>query len=331
MFLRRSRWHLTGLFAICLLVLGCGNEDNNLGSRQSVGAIPEGTTETLVYVSVDDFEVPIYLSIPAGCENAPLPAVVVMHGSGGMWSNDDPSTETMSGQFREWQALLAQNCIVGAFVDSYTGRGILTKTGKWEELPDNFRISSQFVRPRDANAALSMLQNLTFDDGSYVVEIDKIAILGFSDGASAVAATLIDTDRISDDFEWTQSQNGKEYDASDGVLSPQRKPEIGFSGGVFYYGGSVGHNYWGRHPCSSEAMEENIFFPYAPILYNIPEEDSLTDNTLCMVDLLMDKGAPIELILYSGVGHGFDYDDVSHSTTARNNTIKWLQDLWFEN
>lgn len=315
--------------SIALLNLSCGNDDGTgLGSRQSVGDIPEGTTETIVYVSVDDFEVPVFLSIPDGCENVKLPAVVVMHGSDGMWTNHDPDSKKMSGQFTEWQAIFAQNCIVGAFIDSYTPRGVVTRTGKWRELPDNFRISAQFQRSKDANATLSMLQSIKYDDGSYVISQDDIAVLGFSDGASAVASTLMDTGRVPDGFQWTQSEDGKEYDSSDGVLSPQPNPRKGFAGGVFYYGGSVGYNYWGKHPCSSEAMESNLFYPYAPMLYNIPENGYLTENTLCLVDVLIEKGAHVELNLYNGVGHGFDFDDVSQSTTARNNTIKWLKDLW---
>lgn len=330
----KSRFFFKAAIITALLHLSCGNDDENaLGPGQGMGGIniTENTTETIVYISVDDFEIPVFLSIPDGCENTPLPAVVVMHGSNGLWTNNDPESRTMSGQFIEWQNILKQNCIIGAFVDSYSARGVITRTGKWRELPDNFRISAQFERSKDANATLSMLQNLKYDNGNDVVKQGDIAILGFSDGATAVAATLMDTDVVPDGFKWTQSQDDKEYDSSDGVSPPQSKPQKGFAGGVFYYGGSVGYNYWGKHPCGDEAIESNVFYPYAPILYNIPENGFLTENTLCMINVLKEKGASVELNLYEDVGHGFDFDDVPQSTTARNNTIKWLKELWSNN
>ncbi len=331
MILTKNKLFLSSLIVLSLVILGCSKDGGGSSPEQNIGPIVEGTTETLVYMPVDNFEIPVYLSIPEECQDGPLPAVVVMHGSDGMWTNHDPDSKVMSGQFKEWQAIFAQNCIVGVFVDSYSGRGVITRTGKWRELPDNFRISAQFVRPKDANAALSMLQNLKYNDGSPVVDKYKIALLGFSDGASAVASSLIDTDRVPESFKWTQSEDGKEYDSSDGVLPPQTKPEIGFSGGVFYYGGSVGYNYWGKHPCGTDALEGNIFYPYAPMLYNTPSDGYLSDNTLCLIDVLIKKGAPIELNLYDGVGHGFDFDNLPQSVTARNNTIKWLKELWIEN
>ncbi|PRX57446.1 dienelactone hydrolase family protein [Flagellimonas meridianipacifica] len=328
----RKKIALKLIFALVLVCFGCSNDsENNLGSLQNAQIIPSGTSKTLVQIPVGDYEIPVFLSIPEGCPDGPLPAVVVMHGSDGMWTNKDPSSETMSGQFIQWQNLLAENCIVGAFVDSYSGRGVTTRTGKWRELPDNFKISAQFERPKDANAALSLLQNLEYEDGSPIVEEENIALLGFSDGASAVVATMLDTNRVSKDFEWTQSQNGKEYGFSDGVLPPQSKPEIGFSGAVFYYGGSVGYNYFGKHPCGSQATEGNVFLPYAPILFQIPSNDVLTENTLCLFEVLKSKEAPVEMNYYEGVAHGFDFDGLPESDLARKRAIEWFKKLWSKN
>ncbi|WP_422858725.1 dienelactone hydrolase family protein [Flagellimonas sp. S174] len=308
--------------------LGCSDDTkNDLGSSEETQIVSANTSETILRIQIDNYEIPVYLSIPEGCQGQVMPAVVVMHGSDGMWTNRDPNSETMSGQFKEWQNILAENCIVGAFVDSYSGRGVTTRTGKWRELPDNFKISAQFERPKDANAVLSLLQNLNYDDGSPVVTPEKIALLGFSDGGSAVAASMLDTDRVPVDFEWTQSQNGKEYTLSNGVLPPQKKPKNGFSGAVFYYGGSVGYNYFGKHPCGSNT-DGNVFYPYAPMLFQIPSNDPLTENTLCFVDMLKTKGAPVESYYYEGVDHGFDFDGLPESILARKRTIEWFKELW---
>ena len=318
---------------ILIFFVSCSNDRSSLLEEAIEDVqLSASTSDTIVYALVDNVKVPVYLSIPKDCtENGPFPAVVVMHGSYGLWYQNDINSKTLSGQFKEWQAILSQNCIASAFVDSYTERGVITRTGKWAELPNNIRISAQFVRPRDANATLTLLQNLKYEDGTTVIRENDIALLGFSDGATAVASTLIDTDKVPNDFEWTQSNDGTIYDKSDGIMPPQNKPDIGFAGGVFYYGGSVGYNYWGKHPCGSDAMEGNVFYPYAPMLYQIPSEDNLTENTICMVDLLTEKGAPIEMYFYKGASHSFDYDDIPESKLARDRTIAWLKEIWSMN
>lgn len=324
-----QKLNLLALLALLGAASSCSDDDNGFPSGTVNGktVISSTTSDTIVQLKVNNGIVPVYLSIPKNCKNKNYPAVVVMHGSDGMWTNHDSSKGIMSGQFNEWRKLFDENCIVGAFVDSYSGRGVSTRTGKWTTAPDNFKISSQFIRPRDANAALAMLKNLTFTDGSPVVRPKDIGLLGFSDGASAVAATLYNTDTTPKGWEWTQSFEGKKYDTSSGVMPPEPKPSIGFAGGVFYYGGSGGYNYWGASPCGDNALDGNIFQPYAPMLYQVPTEGYLSENTLCMVDILKQRGLPVELNLYKGVGHGFDFDDNDQSSIARAKALNWFNEL----
>lgn len=311
---------------LCVFCTSCSQDDSILSVLESPKVVLEKSTmDTIVYAMVDNYKIPIYLSIPKDCNNDNYPAVVVMHGSDGMWINHDPNTGKMSGQNSEWRELFDKNCIVGAFVDSYSGRGVSTRAGKWTTAPDNFKISSQFIRPKDANAALEILKNLKFSDGTNVVRPQDIGLLGFSDGASAVASTLYNTNTTPKGWEWTQDFDGKKYDTSSGVLPPPQKPKSGFAGGIFYYGGSGGYNYWGASACGDNGLEGNIFEPYAPMLYQIPEEGYLTENTLCLIDLLKEKGAPVEVNIYEGVGHGFDFDDNNQSSVARTNALNWFK------
>lgn len=315
-------------YGLLFLFFSC-SEDKDFRGLVGIDeiVIAKNTKDTIVHVVLDHVKVPVYLSIPQECGNSPsLPAVVVLHGSDGMWTNHDPSMGTMSGQFNEWRELFDEQCIIGAFVDSYSGRGVSTRTGKWTTAPDNFKISSQFVRPRDANAALKLLQKLKNSAGKNLVRPSDIGILGFSDGATAVASTLYDTDTTPNDWEWTQTFNGKEYDESSGVLAPEPKPNIGFATGVFYYGGSGGYDYWGSAICGPNAMEGNIYKVYAPMLYHVAETDELTENTLCMFNVLKQKGDSVELNLYEGAGHGFDFDDSGQSVLARERTMSWFKE-----
>lgn len=317
------------LLVLSVCFISCSEDNDGLPSVTDAPEIimAQSTLDTIIYVQIQQDKIPIYLSVPEGCGNENYPAVVVMHGSGGMWSNDDPTTGKMSSQNRDWREIFDNNCIIGAFVDSYSGRNVKERSGKWTDAPDNFRISSQFVRPRDANMALEILKNLKLDNGKPLVRPNDIALLGFSDGASALAATLYDTDSTPADWEWTQSFDGNKYDASSGVQPPQPKPESGFAGGVFYYGGSSGYGYWGPGPCNENAFVENIYRPYAPILYQIPSKGYLTENTLCMVDLLEEKGVLVKHHIYEGVGHGFDTEGKEQSEMARKNAINWLKTL----
>ncbi len=316
---------------IFLCFLSCGSDDNGLSSNlpENGATLQSNSKDTILHLSIDNVDVPIFLSIPDDCTQQNFPAIVVMHGSGGLWKDDDPNTGVMSSQFRQWKDLLNKNCMVGAFVDSYTPSGATTRSGKWDVPPDNFKISTQFVRPRYANAALTFLRNLSFNDGSPVIRPEHIGILGFSDGAGAVAATLYDPASSPSDWKWTQKYDGKEYTEDDGVRPPPEIPaEGGFAGGVFYYGGTVGHNYWGINPCDEDAFTENIYTVYAPMLFQIAAEGYLAENALCMVDLLVEKGKPIEMNLYEKVGHGFDTDGVEQSSIARTNTIDWFKKIF---
>lgn len=321
--------NLLKIMVLLCLMVACSDDESNFpfGTKVNEVKISASTKDTIINVLVGNAKVPIYLAVPDNCTNPSFPAVVVLHGSGGMWKNDDPNSGEMSSQFKEWRDILASNCIVGAFVDSYSGRGVTERTGKWTKAPDNFRISAQFVRPADANAALEQLKQLKFSDGSLVVRAADIGILGFSDGGTALAATLYDTETTPNGWEWTQSFDGKEYDKASGVLPPAPKPKEGFAGGVFYYGGSSGFGYWGTNACNDDANVANIYFPYAPILYQIPEKGYLTDTNLCMYTLLKDKGANVELIEYQNVGHGFDTDENFQSQEARQNTINWFKEI----
>ncbi|GAB4510667.1 MAG: hypothetical protein Tsb004_13990 [Allomuricauda sp.] len=313
-----------------LVFFSCSEDGNPFGqpSNNEPVVLKSESKDTLVYTKVGNASIPVYISIPKGCDMEDYPAVMVLHGSDGMWLDHDASKGQMSGQFTEWKNLLNSNCIAAVFVDSYSGRGVKTRTGKWTTAPDNFKISSQFIRPRDANAALKLLQEVKFSDGRPTFRKKQIALLGFSDGASAVASTLYDTDISPEGWEWKQTFDGKSYDTNSGVIPPEPKPVHGFAGGIFYYGGSGAFNYYGKSPCSEDALEGNIFQPYAPMLYQIPSEGYLSENTLCQVALLKEKGIPVEVKIYQGVGHGFDFDKVEQSESARTVSLQWLRNLF---
>nr|WP_299382828.1 hypothetical protein [Allomuricauda sp.] len=286
--------------------------------------IHAATTDTIIQIVVEGKQVPVFLSIPKA--EGQLPAVVVKHGSGGMWKHDNPKTKKLSRQFQEWKEILTQNGFVCAVVDGYTPAGTAERTGKWKKPPYAFKISSEFVRPRYAYGTLRMLRNLKNHAGSNIVRSKDIGIIGFSHGGNTTAATLFDTDLTPQDWNWTQSYDGKEYGISNGVREPAQRPEEGgFACGVVNYGGAIAHGYWGGDPCSDNANEKIIYGNYAPVLYQLPENDYLAESTLCMFQLLKKKGFPVEMEIYNNVGHGFDDDGLPPSEEARTKTINFLK------
>ncbi|MCL6274645.1 dienelactone hydrolase family protein [Muricauda sp. 2012CJ35-5] len=318
------------LSCVALVFLSFCSKGDDLSGLNTNVILTGKSTDTIVEVLVEGDKVPMFISIPdlSRTDNQlPLPAVVVLHGSGGLWKDDDPDLGELSRQFEEWQAILNNNGYAAIFPDSYSGRGTDERKGEWKEPPKVFKISSEFVRPKDAHMANKVLTGLKDDSGNSIVDKSKIALLGFSHGGNSVAATLFDDSLAPDDWSWTQSFSGKEYGESSGVKTPVNKTEdVNFAAGIIFYGGSMGNGYWGKNPCDEDAPKENIYANKTPTLYQVPEDGYLTENTLCMIALLQEKGYPIESKIYSNVGHGFDDDGLKQSEEARANTLKFLND-----
>ena len=319
------------VFSILILVFysSCSSDEgsNPVPIEPDLGTIvfPEIEADSVVLLNVNGDIVPVYLSVPETCYESSCPAVVIMHGSGGLWKSDDREGEELVRQYREWRDILNENGYIGAFVDSYTPRGCIERTGDWKEAPKAFQISSQFVRPHDAYSTLSWLRSLRTIEGNNLIQAQNVGIMGFSDGATALAATLYDTDKTPENWEWTQKYD-KEYTQSDGILSPAVRPEDGgFKSGVFYYGGSVGNSYWGGNPCTNPDF---MYVNYAPILYQLPELGYLTENTLCAIDHLEMINAPIEKYIYDDATHGFDgndEDEITQRDLGRQRTLDWFK------
>ncbi|MEM9646975.1 MAG: dienelactone hydrolase family protein [Bacteroidota bacterium] len=318
---------LAGISIVLAFLISCNKDDDQGFTITDPIAISTKTSDTIIHIPVGNSRVPIYLAIPPNPSSA-MKAVMVLHGSGGLWKDNDPEKGVLGSQFEDWKELINQNGMVAVFPDSYSPRGCEERTGKWKVPPDRWLISSQWVRPQDAFNALTMLRNLQFKDSNAVIHPQKVGLLGFSDGGTALAATQFDHDAIPEEWDWTQKFGGKTYGISDGVLPPPPPPkEGGFNRSIFYYGGAFGNGFWGGNPCSDDAAKEYIYNTNKPMLCILGEEDSLTENALCMVSQLQEKGSPVQLEVYQNVGHGFDTDELPQSADARKETINFLKKM----
>lgn len=110
---------------------------------------------------------------PAG--NDPAPAIVALHGCGGLTSRNGH----LHPQYEDWAARLTAAGFVVLFPDSYGSRG----------LGPQCRVQKRSVRPArervaDANAARLWLQSQPF------VQADRVFLLGWSNGGSSTLWTV---------------------------------------------------------------------------------------------------------------------------------------------
>lgn len=105
----------------------------------------------------------------------PAPAIVLMHGCGGLYGRDGAPTP----RHHEWAWRLQGLGYVVLHADSFTPRDLREICSSKERT-----ISPSRERPRDAYAALAYLQSLPF------VQADRIGLLGWSNGGSTTLYTV---------------------------------------------------------------------------------------------------------------------------------------------
>ncbi len=275
------------------------------------------------------------LEKPAGA--GPFPAVLVLHGSGGLWYNNrEPSTAypngDMFGPFDMWADQLNDAGYVALFLDSFRPRDLWEFEG--EVPPQDADVAPAYERSRDALDALAFLRGRTY------VDPDRIAVLGFSHGGGGVVGAMVDGQAAIDEVgsgnftvNTSQGDNPGTYTVPD---PPVANANTGFRCGVSYYPGAGFFGYFGQtsNPASG------FYRPYAPLLMIYGEEDDFW--TVGDPEELRDKShywgghgvrdTSLSLSLYEDVDHSFDIyanDDPPHADTpqalaARHETLDFL-------
>ncbi|GEM_PF-1316264 len=206
----------------------------------------------------------LYLPDPELHGPGPYPCVLILHGSGGLWSNDiipaniSPNNAPVS-QFRNWGDLLVAEGYACLFPDSFNPRGIAGnfagRRPHHDPSKDDALCSPNYERPKDVIASLSYLQSR--DD----IDPKRIALMGFSHGAQTGMNALLDPSVNLGQYQVNYidlQEDGEggmiEVNTSKEVPAPVRIPE-----GlplpkvcVFYYGGGGHYGYHGS-PSSTAA------------------------------------------------------------------------------
>lgn len=218
------------------------------------------------------------LFVPAG--PGPFPAVVVMHGCGGLWLNDDEAGGIMVNNFEQWGVLFQQEGYVALFIDSYSVRGFDTFCSKRpaaDPNTDDTLCSNKTVRPSDAYSALAYLRTR-----ADVID-DRVGLLGFSHGAESALVTVVDPSVVSGRGSWTISYlNLDNSTTTIPYAAPVTVPAAqGFRAVVAYYPGCGFYSYFG----SPSATAANLYMPYAPTLIMHGDLDDLYTPSLYPIAL----------------------------------------------
>lgn len=206
---------------------------------------------------------------PAGAGSRRLPAVVALHGCGGMYSAAKSKRGRLSARHQAMADLLVSEGYAVLFPDSFRSRG-------FEEIctiDNRKRTIGQRHRRQDALGALAWLQRR--DD----VLPDRVALLGWSHGGSAVLAAL----------------NAKSPDVAGGR---DREPSIPFfrAAAAFYPG------------CTDSLKASGGYTLAAPITFFIGGSDDWTAPGPCveLAAKLSAAGEAATITVYPDAYHGFD-------------------------
>ncbi len=177
----------------CLLA-GCGDDD---GSGHDVDFKVTGfETRDIVIPGAlhpEGLDVPARLFVPILEHGArPMPAVLVLHGSGGLFAMPDdtvvgrPCSPELEPQFARWGERLARLGYVALMPASHDARGFCDYYEDKARIPDDFDEPRERLLGRlyDTDAASRHLCGLP------EVDCDRIGLLGFSHGASTVMLAL---------------------------------------------------------------------------------------------------------------------------------------------
>ena len=225
-----------------------------------------------------------YVFKPEGPHSARSPAVVMMHGRAGPYSslaNGRYDASTLSQRHQKWGHLWAQQGYLAILVDGFGPRGFPQGFTHQSYDQRSESVNEVTVRPFDAYGALAYLRSRKD------VATDRIALQGWSNGASATLAAM--------------------SSATSAFKSPT--PATGFRGALAFYPG-----------CGLKGKFKTGLFPYAPIRVFVGTADEEISPQECsdLVEVTRAQHGDITVRLYPGATHDFDDPGMSRQEVPAN-------------
>jgi carboxymethylenebutenolidase len=210
-----------------------------------------------------------YVFRPPGPHPARVPAVVMMHGRAGAYSqlaNGTYGAATLSKRHAQWGDLWARQGYVAILVDGFGPRGFPEGFPRFSYKTRPEAVNEVTVRPLDAYGALAYLR--TRDD----VIAERIALQGWSNGGGATLAAM---------------------------AAPTRATP-GFRGALAFYPNCVLHRQFdgGLVP-----------YAPVRVLIGTADEEVSAKRCARLTESSRARNGDIAITLYPGATHGFDNPD----------------------
>lgn len=279
-----------------LASMACNQRPSGDGAQPCGSLMPRGEQEVALCNALDQAVI-ANVSLPSG--SPPVtgwPAVVVLHGSGGLYQaqgeGDElgPCSMVLHDQFRIWRDLLVAAGYAVIMPDSFYSRGFCEWREPFDEVPRELDERERLiVRTFDARAALDWA--CEHDE----IDCDRVALLGFSNGASVVLTTTHDDPSTLSDPRFA-------------TLAPVQP----LRGGVAYYPG-CGLSSQLADTLDTAALAR-FLSPAAPLLVQHAALDGLLETCAELRDPQVDAVAAehgrsddwFDLRVYPNAEHGFD-------------------------
>ena len=234
------------------------------------GPVPERVT----FLSVDARTTLVgYLYKPTSMPASRVPAVVMMHGRAGAYSdraNGVYDASTLSLRHKAWGREWAEAGYIAILVDGFGPRGYPHGFSRSSYDSRPLELNEVTIRPLDAYGALAYLRSRPD------VFPGRIGLQGWSNGGSAAISTM-------------------SVDAP-GTKSPTANN--GFRAALVFY-----------PACGLKGQfDEKPFRPYAPTLvfHGTADEEVSYKRCAALVDRSRENGGNVEIKIYPGATHSFD-------------------------
>jgi dienelactone hydrolase len=233
-----------------------------------------------------------YLFAPS--KAGPHPAVVMLHGRGGLYSTDvnegctlvakgyasQCSATSLSKRSAEWGTYWAERGYFALLPDSFGPRGKGHGFGRFTHGdPEREDVNERTVRPLDAEGALDYLRSRAD------VIASRIYLQGWSNGASTTLNVM-----------YRQAS----------------KPAGGFRAALAFYPG-----------CGPRALISQDYRTVAPMTVLLASDDAEVSPATCHRVLdAASRGSPVTVIDYAGATHGFDDPGRKRQLVAGNRAAR---------
>ena len=245
-------------------------------------AVPAHAYERVYFPSLDgNTQLTAYLATPEG--EGPFPAVVLLHGCGGMHY-----AGSVSPLYASWAKLLNDHGFVTLTVDSAGPRNFRATCGDREK-----RVRMYRERPFDAYGALEFLQSKNF------IRPDKIGLVGWSQGGGIVLLTIV----------------------SESIARPDPAPLHDFAVAAAFYPALCNDRLQSTPFTKVAPQSWSTKIPLL-VLHGAADNWARPEPCELFISEVKARGNPVSIILYPDAHHGFDAPgskirELPQYTTAR--------------